>query len=116
MQKLPLIAILLNNLLMNYADDPFHKGKPYSYLKDERNPEVILRNIFLAAKSSSSRLCNVWCVSVCPHQSSHTCPEALIKLIELVNKYLLQIGLFYRTVKIENMAKLDLRYYIVKLR
>ena len=27
---------------------------------------------------------------VCSHPSSHTCPEALIKLSELVNKYLLQ--------------------------
>ena len=48
--------------------------------------------VFLAAKSSSSRLCNVWCVRTCSRQSSHTCPEALIKLSEFVNKYLLQFG------------------------
>ncbi len=47
--------------------------------------------LFLAAKSSSSRLCNLWYVCV-NHPSSHTCPEALIKLSELVNKYLLQFG------------------------
>ena len=66
---------------------------------DENFPDLTTQNIkskivcnfrFLAAKGSSSRLCNVWCVCVCPSQSSHTCPEALIKLSELVNKYLLQ--------------------------
>ena len=36
-------------------------------------------------------MCGV-CPSVCSHPSSHTCPEALIKLSELVNKYLLQFG------------------------
>ena len=37
---------------------------------------------FLAVKSSSSRIYNLWC----SHQSSHTCPEALIQLSELINR------------------------------
>ena len=32
-------------------------------------------------------------VCECSHLSSHTCPEALIKLNELINKYLLHFGL-----------------------
>ena len=52
----------------------------------------------LAVKSSSSRICNLWWVSECSRPSSHTCPEALIKLSELVIKYLLKFGHILRLI------------------
>ena len=69
---------------MSFETESDVKGSNVKIVDDE----CILTSTFLAAKSSNLRIFNVWCVCECSHPSSHTCPEALIKLSELIKRSL----------------------------